>query len=701
MTPTMRRIISLVAAASAAAGATSFSALSAITASPAAASSGIVQTWSVPIPDGSAVIAGSSPVVATLDSGGPAAVVGDGAGHIYALHLSDGSEVAGWPSGDGTAVESAPSTSGGDVFVGEGFVGTPLTGGYAAYNSSGARIWFRQPPGGGSVGDVAGMTVANLQGQTDVVSGSLSQYSGAYNAANGASLAGWPFLNADSDFTTPAVADLYSNGSQEVIEGGDSTQPTPIFNDQFGQPYLNGGHVRVVAANGAPVCEYNVRQVVQGSPVVGQFLAGGGVGIAAGTGSYYPNAPYSGTDQVLGLDGHCNLVWASPVLDGDTNSSPILTDALGNGTLQVAQGTNFNNDLQGSVYLLNGTNGQVIWQTPLLGGIEGSLASVDLGNGYQDIVAATSGGLEILDGHSGAVVWTALNGTLAFQNTPLVTADPNGTVGITVAGYNGSGSAVYHFEVVGDPGSRVAEAGSWPMFHHDPQLSGDAGTPPAKPVNIRTNCTAPAVPHGYRMAASDGGIFNFGNLPFCGSTGGITLAQPVVGMADTPSGGGYWLVASDGGIFDFGDARFYGSTGGVPLVRPVVGMAATPDGGGYWLVASDGGIFAFGDAHFYGSTGGIHLAQPIVGAASTPDGGGYWLVASDGGIFAFGDAHFYGSTGGIHLAQPIVGLAPAPDGGGYWLVASDGGIFAFGNAPFMGSTGGVPLARPITDMASL
>ena len=45
------------------------------------------------------------------------------------------------------------------------------------------------------------------------------------------------------------------------------------------------------------------------------------------------------------------------------------------------------------------------------------------------------------------------------------------------------------------------------------------------------------------------------------------------GMAATPDGGGYWLVASDGGIFTFGDAAFDGSTGGLALRRPVVGMA--------------------------------------------------------------------------------------------------------------------------------
>jgi hypothetical protein len=46
-------------------------------------------------------------------------------------------------------------------------------------------------------------------------------------------------------------------------------------------------------------------------------------------------------------------------------------------------------------------------------------------------------------------------------------------------------------------------------------------------------------------------------------------------MAATPDGHGYWLVAADGGIFAFGDADFEGSTGGVVLNRPIVGMAAT------------------------------------------------------------------------------------------------------------------------------
>jgi hypothetical protein len=200
---------------------------------------------------------------------------------------------------------------------------------------------------------------------------------------------------------------------------------------------------------------------------------------------------------------------------------------------------------------------------------------------------------------------------------------------------------------------------------------------------------------GYWLVASDGGVFSFGDAKFHGSTGAIRLNQPIVGMAVDPATGGYWLVARDGGVFSFG-APFYGSTGAIRLNQPVVGMAVTPDGHGYWLVAADGGVFSFGDAKFHGSTGNIWLNKPVVGMAGTGSGG-YWLVASDGGIFTF-DAPFDGSTGNVNLVQPIVGMAVNGKGAGYWLTARDGGIFTFGNAPYRGSTGAAPGPAPVVSV---
>ena len=142
----------------------------------------------------------------------------------------------------------------------------------------------------------------------------------------------------------------------------------------------------------------------------------------------------------------------------------------------------------------------------------------------------------------------------------------------------------------------------------------------------------------------------------------ITLNQPIVGMAATPTGRGYWFVATDGGIFTFGDAHFYGSTGAIHLNQPIVGMASTRSGHGYWLIARDGGVFTFGDAHFYGSTGAIRLNQPIVGGAplraATATGSSPATVASSPSATRTSAARSADSTS----AHPIVGMAPASSG---------------------------------------
>ena len=87
-------------------------------------------------------------------------------------------------------------------------------------------------------------------------------------------------------------------------------------------------------------------------------------------------------------------------------------------------------------------------------------------------------------------------------------------------------------------------------------------------LSLQVPCNPPASKGGYRFVASDGGIFDYGTMPFCGSMGGKPLVRPMVGIASTPDGGGYWEVASDGGIFAFGDAAFHGSMGGGPWSSP-------------------------------------------------------------------------------------------------------------------------------------
>ncbi len=297
-------------------------------------------------------------------------------------------------------------------------------------------------------------------------------------------------------------------------------------------------------------------------------------------------------------------------------------------------------------------------------------------------------------------------GSLIYTSAPIVTAvrpntgSPIGGNSVTISGIALTGATAVDFgtkaaPITSDTGTSIT-------------TTAPAGVAKSVVNVIVTNSHGPSVvsqldqysyTNGYFFTASDGGVFAFGNSPFWGSAGKITLNKPVVGAASTPNNQGYWLVASDGGIFSYGNAKFYGSAGSIALNDPIVGMAATPDGFGYWLVASDGGIFSYGDARFFGSTGNITLNKPIVGMASTWDGNGYWLVASDGGVFAYGDAKFHGSTGNITLNKPVVGMASTPDSGGYYLVASDGGVFNYGDAKFHGSAGSIALNQPVVGMA--
>ena len=126
---------------------------------------------------------------------------------------------------------------------------------------------------------MASMAVGDLQGGTDVVAGSLGEEEYAMTAGSGGVLNGFPWFQADSNFSTPALADLYGNGQTEIVEGGDSSPGIA-----YGTQYQNGGHLRVLSPtgnagqpqpNGGLVCQYTTNQTVQSSPAVGDFLGAG------------------------------------------------------------------------------------------------------------------------------------------------------------------------------------------------------------------------------------------------------------------------------------------------------------------------------------------------------------------------------------------------------------------------------------------
>jgi hypothetical protein len=605
-------------------------------------------------------------------------------GFVYAW-FTNGQLVPGWPKDTGGAVDATPTLA---DLRGDGrkeVIVASMSGWVYVWDPSGNPFpgWPRPSlHGGGNVsrGFFSSVAVGDLyqNGSKQLMASALDLYTYGWNS-DGSLLPNWPQVVYDSALATPTLVDLEHTGRLDIVVGSDASQNP-------------GGYYWAYRPNGSqlPGWPIHTDQVNWASPAAADLNADGIHDIIAGSGHNFP-APRGFRVSAWQQNGSTAPgAWPAPT--GSFNfASPAVGDLWADGRREVVQLSE-----DGKVYAFGPDGGSLLGfpvdtgQPDLLGGA--AIAPVD-GTGRNGIWAPA--GLRLLGlTYVGGTVYNLSLPGFTFS-TPTVADLGDGHLSVLVAGMGdhttpscnqATAWAVTAFPIAGTGTSMPA--GAWPTFHGNMQRTG-SNLPPS-----------PLPDHGYWLVARDGGIFPFGNAGGYGSTGGLRLNQPIVGMAPTPSKHGYWLVASDGGIFPFGDAGGYGSTGNLRLNQPIVGMASTPSGRGYWLVASDGGIFPFGDAGGYGSTGNLRLNQPIVGMSSTADGHGYWLVASDGGIFPFGNAGGYGSTGNLRLNQPIVGMSPTADGHGYWLVASDGGIFPFGNAPGYGSMGGQPLNQPVVGMAA-
>jgi hypothetical protein len=165
----------------------------------------------------------------------------------------------------------------------------------------------------------------------------------------------------------------------------------------------------------------------------------------------------------------------------------------------------------------------------------------------------------------------SLNNTGTFTFTLTVTADLPGAPTIQTASAGNNSAKVRWAPPANDGGSAITGY----------LITPSGGAPPVIAAAGTTSFTVPGL--------SDGVAYTF-TVAAMNAAGTGPASAPSNSVTPTPTG--YWLVASDGGIFSFGQNLFYGSTGGMHLNQPIVGMASTPDGLGYWLVASDGGIFS-------------------------------------------------------------------------------------------------------------
>ena len=199
-------------------------------------------------------------------------------------------------------------------------------------------------------------------------------------------------------------------------------------------------------------------------------------------------------------------------------------------------------DAAGSVYSYGnaGYHGGIIAGTLLPGETVTSVSSSASGNGYW--------------------LFTTAGRVFAFGDAPwlgdLRAVRLNGPVLDSIPSPSGNG-----YYMVGSDGGIFAFG--------DARFAGSMG---ATPLNAPVQSLVPDPDGvGYWLVASDGGVFAF-EAAFRGSAGNIKLNAPVTGMV--PFGNGYLMVATDGGAFNYSDLPFSGSLGGSAPAQPIVSVAA-------------------------------------------------------------------------------------------------------------------------------
>ncbi|HMC52478.1 MAG TPA: hypothetical protein VKI64_06930 [Acidimicrobiales bacterium] len=594
-------------------------------------------------------------------------------------------------------------------------------------------------------------------GRPAVVVGALNGQVYGLDAVTGADLPGWPVATGHPINSSPAAADLYGIGSEEVV----------VASGWADNGRCGGGGVFMIDPSGAvrwaragadPLCN---GLAFHSSPAVGDITGAGVADVTVGA---------------LGLqswswdvNGRLNPGW--PFYTDDTVfATPALADLSGDGTTEVVMGGDaspggvFRPNHRGGVVRAVRGDGRLLWRfttdeivrsSPAVGDLDGhhgqsivfgtgnywvsqpggasdydrvtaldtagrsrwsrhlggetlgapALADV-AGTGQRDVVIGTA------DGPSGGRVWV-----LGPDGAPLPqwggVPSGGGVVigGVSTADLNSdgaqdllvpTGSGVFAYD------GRTAQL----LFSIDAGQVGFQSTPlvtvdPGGALGITVTGTGPngegVVQHWVMPAASGAQLGSMGWPTFhhdarrTGNASPPPLAQRQcrgLGIA------GYWEAAGDGGVFGWCGAGFHGRPPAGSLAAPVVAMASSATGGGYWEAAADGGVFAFGDAPYLGSAHGAQLRAPIVGMAHTPDGRGYWLASADGGVFAFGDAPFEGGGGGVTLPFRISAILATPSGRGYWLIGDEGSVVTYGDAHFFGSIGALPMRSPIVGAAA-
>lgn len=432
-----------------------------------------------------------------------------------------------------------------DIVVGLGAENEPPTpGGVVAFDRNGNQLWYYQTadrignsgnPNGLPDGVWASPAIVdvNNDGQKQIVVGAWDGKIHLINGSNGTAFAApgnnlWPAEMLDTIWSSPAIADLNSDGRPDFIFGGDTSANGPactsdggLLRVMYNQPGVGPTHLPgfntqygCLAGTGSVfnIAHYglSVDQSLYSSPVVGDFGSRGKL-IIIGSGCAFPigtNCDRNGSGKWVKIwDRNGNLVATLPT-DAPIFGSPALADINGDGVPDIIVGTMGRGWIDGTgaggtLYAWSGAPGfPLLWArkpgnfvnlTSVLISSSPSIADLN-GDGQPEILVGYAGEIEVFDHngnqlteHNGTVepsVPTLWLGRSPVNNSPAVgDLDQSGTLKIVGAGSfcdpttgvcDGMGRGrAWSASVLGllnpAPAGRAPTAKlPWPMFRREP-----------------------------------------------------------------------------------------------------------------------------------------------------------------------------------------------------------------------------------------